>query len=938
MEKDQLVESSLNSARFHFQNNHHGMSFAYYLLALKLSPEQKQNLRKEFGDVFREWVNELLRQDRCQDIFECYAQALDVFPDNEWVQDVMGSHLYRLGFADEAVLYFRQALKLNPNLHSARESLNNLLNALVERWHFRMLNDKWRNTAYKDAIHRAVKTAHGPMNVLDIGAGTGILSMFAVQAGANEVYACEMSKTMAGIAQDVLRANQMLDKIHILQMKSTDMQIPDNLPSRVSLVVTETLDSGLLGEGILDTVHHAWNHLLLPPDEKGGGGRVIPSGATVFAMLIECEHIRKHHSVISKSIGGILLDFTIVSPSVNLMSDSGITDVRTVFSEPYTSEEICSLPGGYTALSSVIKVEDFNFNNPQEVAELCSHKSLPKALTVPVARQGNIDAIVVWFDLYLDSQTSISTSPWSEGCWEKAVYPITAGNIKGGVTEVKSGETVNLEVVCKENHLAFQCIKIKSVNSTRTESQDLRENPQIETVIDNQHLSQDISRVMPLEIQNHPTSTFRYASSRQTSKGSSCKLLPSEKNCPRVLERDSSGVCVKQSWQLKHESGLEETSSTSKKSEDSLQEMSDLSWQHLPSMKNPPLGSSGGIGHKECLLERNTKSNKVFVMEEKDIFTLNDLWYQVQICETIQKAVDSSLTQRRSSETRGNDHITSDLGKNWQVLDISEGVSLAVVYAADAGATRIHVSHQHDTNLDLVLDLCKQKHYNIGSEDIQTLVSELHSDVLWDVLVVDIVEPSGLLRHNIWQEVALVRDTILQLEGVIIPSGITIHCMCIDSKWILENSYVVDNSRTLDFDIKPFMNSFTVPTHPGIFFSKLQCIQLSTAIELMHIDLRDIVLTNQPVKPTFKIEQKKQVEIETDGCLMAVLFWFDLKLDTYRSISTLNPATHFSQSVYILSEQFQVSAGERLCLSFFLEDSSISFKVQHLVTHDDSSS
>ncbi|XP_033125225.1 protein arginine N-methyltransferase 9-like, partial [Anneissia japonica] len=116
------------------------------------------------------------------------------------------------------------------------------------------------------------------------------------------------------------------------------------MESVVSLVVTETLDSGLLGEGILDIIHHAWKHLLLPPDEKEGGGRVIPSGATVFAMLIECEHIRKHHSVISKSIGGVLLDFTIVSPSVNLMSDSGITDVRTFFSEPYTSEEICSLP------------------------------------------------------------------------------------------------------------------------------------------------------------------------------------------------------------------------------------------------------------------------------------------------------------------------------------------------------------------------------------------------------------------------------------------------------------------------------------------------------------------------------------------------------------------------------------------------------------------
>lgn len=34
---------------------------------------------------------------------------------------------------------------------------------------------------------------------------------------------------------------------------------------RVSLVVTETVDAGLFGEGIIETLIHAWKHLLLPP-------------------------------------------------------------------------------------------------------------------------------------------------------------------------------------------------------------------------------------------------------------------------------------------------------------------------------------------------------------------------------------------------------------------------------------------------------------------------------------------------------------------------------------------------------------------------------------------------------------------------------------------------------------------------------------------------
>lgn len=34
---------------------------------------------------------------------------------------------------------------------------------------------------------------------------------------------------------------------------------------RVSLVVTETVDAGLFGEGILETLIHAWKNLLLEP-------------------------------------------------------------------------------------------------------------------------------------------------------------------------------------------------------------------------------------------------------------------------------------------------------------------------------------------------------------------------------------------------------------------------------------------------------------------------------------------------------------------------------------------------------------------------------------------------------------------------------------------------------------------------------------------------
>lgn len=48
----------------------------------------------------------------------------------------------------------------------------------------------------------------------------------------------------------------------------------------------------------------------------------------------------------------------------------------------------------------------------------------PDKISVPVIKEGILDAIVVWFVLQLDDEHSLSTSPSEETCWEQAVYPV----------------------------------------------------------------------------------------------------------------------------------------------------------------------------------------------------------------------------------------------------------------------------------------------------------------------------------------------------------------------------------------------------------------------------------------------------------------------------------------------------------------------------------
>lgn len=56
--------------------------------------------------------------------------------------------------------------------------------------------------------------------------------MCAKKAGASEVYACELSKTMYELACEVASANGMADNIKILHKKSLEMEIPRDLPNR----------------------------------------------------------------------------------------------------------------------------------------------------------------------------------------------------------------------------------------------------------------------------------------------------------------------------------------------------------------------------------------------------------------------------------------------------------------------------------------------------------------------------------------------------------------------------------------------------------------------------------------------------------------------------------------------------------------------------------
>lgn len=127
-----------------------------------------------------------------------------------------------------------------------------------------MMQDYVRTSTYQKAILGNSSDFNGK-TVLDVGAGSGILSFFAVQAGASKVFAIEASN-MANFAQKLVHANQTDDQIIIIPGKTEEVE----LPQMVDVIISEPMGYMLFNERMLETYLHSrkW----LKP-----GGRMYPS-------------------------------------------------------------------------------------------------------------------------------------------------------------------------------------------------------------------------------------------------------------------------------------------------------------------------------------------------------------------------------------------------------------------------------------------------------------------------------------------------------------------------------------------------------------------------------------------------------------------------------------------------------------------------------------
>lgn len=239
-------------------------------------------------------------------------------------------------------------------------------------YHRAVISDEARLDAQVRAIESTVKPGDV---VVDLGAGTGVLSLFAARAGASKVYAVERHDVVQ-IARDVVRANGFEGVIECMQVDATTIELPE----KVDVVMGDVI--GVLGiDGNILAIYERVVQRYLKP-----GGHVIPGKIDVFFAPWEAPLLHERVAFWDRGVRGF--DF---GPARKLASNIPMSEVLPVEGE----------------LAPAAKLWELDVADARAQTLGAEHQ-------FEVARDGILSGIGAWFEASLTPQVVIRTNPRSQ--------------------------------------------------------------------------------------------------------------------------------------------------------------------------------------------------------------------------------------------------------------------------------------------------------------------------------------------------------------------------------------------------------------------------------------------------------------------------------------------------------------------------------------------
>ncbi|KAL0072711.1 Nuclear SAM-dependent mono-and asymmetric methyltransferase [Marasmius tenuissimus] len=275
-----------------------------------------------------------------------------------------------------------------------------------------MLKDSVRTGSYRSAI---VNNAHlfKGKTVLDVGCGTGILSMFAAKAGASHVVGIDMSNIIDQ-AQKIIEANGFKDTITLVKGKLEEAELPIK---EFDIIISEWMGYFLLYESMLDTVLLARDKYLKPD------GLLFPDNATIYIAAIEDQDYKDEKINFWDNVYGFdyscIKDIALREPLVDTV------DLKSVVTDPCMIKHIDL---------ATAKKEDLTFE---------------ANFSLPVTRNDYVHAFLAWFDISFEcthKKVKFSTGPHAQYThWKQTVF------YTPNTVTVSEGDTISGRLKCAPN-------------------------------------------------------------------------------------------------------------------------------------------------------------------------------------------------------------------------------------------------------------------------------------------------------------------------------------------------------------------------------------------------------------------------------------------------------------------------------------------------------
>ncbi|NWT04053.1 ANM3 methyltransferase, partial [Mionectes macconnelli] len=298
--------------------------------------------------------------------------------------------------------------------------------------HEEMLKDKVRTESYRDFIYQNPHIFKDKV-VLDVGCGTGILSMFAAKAGAKKVIGVDQSEIIYQ-AMDIIRLNKLEDIVTLVKGRIEEVDLP---LEKVDVIISEWMGYFLLFESMLDSVIYAKDKYLAE------GGSVYPDICTI--SLVAVGDVNKH-------VDKLLFWEDVYGFDMSCMKKAVIPEAVVEVLDPNT----------LISAASVIKHIDCNTASTPEL-------EFSSDFTLSITVSTKCTAVAGYFDIFFEkncqNKVSFSTGPQcTKTHWKQTIFLLEKP------IAVEAGEALRGKITVRKNRKdprsLFITLSVKDIQQT----------------------------------------------------------------------------------------------------------------------------------------------------------------------------------------------------------------------------------------------------------------------------------------------------------------------------------------------------------------------------------------------------------------------------------------------------------------------------------------